>query len=317
MYDWDVSGGLSDRRTADAAEVIPSDSARRSFLTRSPIVRAVIRIGAVIVLVLLAGATYQGVSNAVERREYRRPGGLIDVGGFQLHLYCMGSGTPTVVLEAPAGGASVAWARVQPAVARVTRACSYDRAGLGWSERGDGTYDPMEVPVQLETLMRQAGVHGPFVLVGQGLGAAFSTLFATRFPAESAGLVLVDDPAAAHVRNGSAAISGWSPWLARFGILRITGTLSERAAGLPQPAGAAMAAFLNRPDHLTRAAIELSRWDDTTRAAGSATLRRDMPVTRISVPGGAARVAFLVTDAQASPVSSAAIAMVRQVRRRR
>jgi pimeloyl-ACP methyl ester carboxylesterase len=309
-----MPGGISDHRAAEATGA--GDRVRRSFLTRTAFGRAALRVGAVILLVLLVGATYQGVSNALERRQYPRLGGLIDIGGFQLHLYCMGSGAPTVLLEAPAGGASVAWARVQPAIARVTRACSYDRAGLGWSERGDAAYDPMDVPVQLDTLMRQAGVSGPFVLVGQGLGAAFATLFAARFARESAGLVLINAPAGRGGVSTHAAISAWSPWLARFGILRISGALSKRTRGLPQPAGGALAAFLNRPDHLTNAALELLRSDDIVQAAATATLPEDLPVVRVSVPDAAARVAFLVTDAQAAPVSAAVDAMVRQIRAR-
>lgn len=311
-----MPGGLSDHHVPDTPGSVPGDRVRRSFLMRTALGRTALRVGAVIVLVLLAGATYQGVSNALERRHYQRPGGLIDIGGLQLHLYCMGNGVPTVLLEGPAGGASVAWARVQPAIARVTRACSYDRAGLGWSERGDGAYDPMDVPVQLDTLMRHAGVPGPFVIVGHGLGAAFATLFASRFANESAGLVLVNAPAAAIGSLPPAAISTWSPWLARFALLRISGTLSKRTTGLPQPAGGALTAFLNRPDHLTSAALELSRWDDTVHAAAAATLPKDLPVMRVSVPGATAPVTFLVNDAQASPVSAAVIAMVRQLRDR-
>ena len=85
----------------------------------------------------LAGATYQGAATAIERRKFPHPGRMIDIGGLQLHIYCTGNGAPTVVLEAPAAGMSAAWGWVQPAVAQTTRVCSYDRAGLGWSEAGD------------------------------------------------------------------------------------------------------------------------------------------------------------------------------------
>jgi pimeloyl-ACP methyl ester carboxylesterase len=301
---------------ADNVNAVHANRRPGRFSTRRAIGRAVLRVAAMVVLVMLAGATYQGVSTAIERRRYQRPGGLIDVGGHQLHLYCMGSGTPAVILEAPAGGLSVAWARVQPGIARVTRACSYDRAGLGWSERGDGPYDPLDVPVQLHTLMAQANVGGPFVLVGQGLGASFATLFAAKFPADTDALVLVDPPAMPP--DGSrrtAAISSASPWLARVGLLRVTGTLSSRAAGLPEPAAGALAAFLDRPDHLTNAAGELSQWDETVAAATRATLPQDLPVRRVKA-SGTERVAFIVTDAEAAPVVAAVVDTVRNLRAR-
>jgi hypothetical protein len=87
--------------------------------------------GAVIIFILLAGATYQGVATALERREFPRPGGLVSVGDHQLHIYCTGTGSPTVVLEAPAAGLSAAWGDVQRRLSGTMRVCSYDRAGLG------------------------------------------------------------------------------------------------------------------------------------------------------------------------------------------
>src|SRR5919107_5614645 len=91
----------------------------------------------VFVLLLLVGATYQGVATALERRKYPHPGRLVDVGGHQLHIYCTGErrrGRPTVVLEAPEGSMSGEWGWVQAALAERRLVCSYDRAGLGWSE---------------------------------------------------------------------------------------------------------------------------------------------------------------------------------------
>ena len=86
------------------------------------------------VFIALAGATVQGVLTAIERRRLPYPGRLVDVGGHQLHLDCQGRGAPTVILEAPAVVPSAAWQLVQHEVARRTRVCAYDRAGLGWSE---------------------------------------------------------------------------------------------------------------------------------------------------------------------------------------
>ena len=87
-----------------------------------------------LVLVVVAGATYQGIASAVDASTYPPPGRLVDVGGYRLHIHCTGSGGPTVILNAGNGGSSLDWSLVQPGVATFTRVCSYDRAGYGWSD---------------------------------------------------------------------------------------------------------------------------------------------------------------------------------------
>ncbi len=138
--------------------------------------RRLLQAAAVLMFLVLAGATSQGVATALERREFPHPGRMVDVGGHQLHLYCTGEGTPTVILEAPAAGLSAAWGWIQPEIAETTRVCSYDRAGLGWSEAGDRPFDPAQVPVQLRALLEAAQERGPYVIAGQGLGAALARL---------------------------------------------------------------------------------------------------------------------------------------------
>ena len=225
-----------------------------------------------IMFLVLVGVTYQGVATSLERRDFTRPGGLGDVGGLQLHIYCTGSGAPTVVLDAAAGSLSAAWGPVQTQVSRTTRVCSYDRAGLGWSESRDSGYDPARVPDDLRALLKEAREPGPFVLVGHELGAAFARLFAERYPGDTAALVLIDDPTAgSQPAEGRTMLTAW-PWLARVGVLRLSGYLSRRADGLPGRAGGAMKVFLNRPDHLTNAAMEIARMDEVRTAATASTL---------------------------------------------
>jgi pimeloyl-ACP methyl ester carboxylesterase len=265
---------------------------------------------------ILAGATYQGVATALERRRFPRPGSMVDVGGHQLHIYCIGEGAPTVVLEAPAAGMSAAWGWVQPQVARMTRVCSYDRAGLGWSEASDGPYDPTAVARELHTLLDHARENGPFVVAGHGLGAAFATLFASRFGVDASALILVDAPVRAEEpfeRSSLTRSVGMSPWLARTGILRATGMLSSSAVGMPQPSGGALCAFLNRPDHLMRAARELSRWDEVMTLAAAAVVPADVPVIRVDA-AGRERVVFLTSESEAMPVVAAILDAVGDVR---
>jgi pimeloyl-ACP methyl ester carboxylesterase len=219
---------------------------------------------ALFVLFALIGATYQGVTTSLERRRYPHPGRLVDVGGHQLQIHCTGDGMPTVVLEAPAAGLSASWERVQEALTPLTRVCSYDRAGLGWSERGDGPFEPAAVPAELRTLLSSAKEPPPYVLVGQGLGAAFAQAFATRFPEVAAGVVLFDAPTAEEPSRDRGALGGMPeamPWLARFGLLRV---MKAEGWSTTDPA---RRAFMNRPDHLTRAALELEKWNDAVRLA--------------------------------------------------
>jgi pimeloyl-ACP methyl ester carboxylesterase len=243
-------------------------------------VRQILTTTAVIfIVILLAGATYQGVATALERRKYPHPGSLIDVGGHQLHIYCTGEGSPAVILEASASGMSAAWGLVQPQVATVTQVCSYDRAGLGWSEAGDRPYDPSRVPDELHALLRAAGVPPPYVLSGHSLGASFLRVFASRYPGEVAGLVQID-PAA--VTDGEPPLLPLSPWLARTGVLRATRLSSAAAEGLPEPSLGALSSFLNRPDHLTRAAREVARWNDAVRLGEHADITRVAAVATVS-----------------------------------
>ena len=118
----------------------------------------------------------------------------VDVGGFRLAISCRGTGTPTVILESGAGNSSEAWFLLERFVARTTRVCSYDRAGLGLSDR---RVAPAPVPAakvveELHVLLTGAGIGPPYVLGGWSLGAFFSRLYAKRYPAEVAGLVAVD-----------------------------------------------------------------------------------------------------------------------------
>lgn len=276
-------------------------------------IRRVLALGiGLLVFLVLAGATYQGVATAFERRRFPRPGQLTDVGGHQLHLYCIGEGRPTVVLEAPAAGMSASWGWVQQAVATTTRVCSYDRAGLGWSEAGDGTFAADAVPRQLRALLTGAGERPPYIIAGQGFGAALARLEAEQFGADVVGLVLIDPPGAQSA-SGSRLVT-LSPWLARIGLLRISGILSDQAAGLPEPLGDAFTAFLNRPDHLTRASIELSHWDDLAAQSVQVLLPPGLSVMEVQIMGDQ-RVAFVSTVETAAPAIAAVRGAVEAARK--
>ena len=151
-------------------------------------------LGLVIGLVALAGIAviYQAFGTEIYRRIYPPPGELVDVGGHSLHISCVGEGSPTVFLESGSGATSVDWANIQPEVANTTRVCAYDRAGSGWSEPGPGPGDPQQIAGELHTLLGNAGIDGPYVLVGHSFGGLYVRMYAELYPNEVEGMVLVD-----------------------------------------------------------------------------------------------------------------------------
>ena len=144
------------------------------------------------IALLLAIATIPARVSAQSDAAPPPPGRLIDLGGYKLHLNCTGSGSPTVVLSAGAGDFSTDWALVQPKVAAFARVCSYDRSGAAWSDLGPKPRTLYQEVFDLERLLRAAGEHGPYIMVGQSLGGMVARLFAERYPLQTAGVVLVD-----------------------------------------------------------------------------------------------------------------------------
>lgn len=125
-------------------------------------------------------------------KRYPMPGRLVDVGGHRLHIYAVGEGRPTVVLEAGLGESALTWADLQPEIAKFTRVCSYDRAGYGWSDSGLQLRTYPQIAAELHTLLHNAGEKPPYILVGHSAGGFTVRLFTQFYPDEVAGIVLVD-----------------------------------------------------------------------------------------------------------------------------
>jgi pimeloyl-ACP methyl ester carboxylesterase len=154
-----------------------------------------VALGALVLLliVVLAIVGFQGSrAKAALRAQYPPPGQMVDVGGYKLHLYCQGSGSPTVVLVPGAGDFSMTWGQVQPEVAQTTRVCAYDFGGFGWSELGPQAPTMENILAELHTLLTEGGIEGPYVLVGHSLGGMYVRAYAFRYPEEVVGMVLVD-----------------------------------------------------------------------------------------------------------------------------
>jgi len=120
---------------------------------------------------------------------YPPPGRMVDIGGRSLHLNCAGKGTPIVILMAGGGAFSIDWALVQPKIAESTRVCSYDRAGLGWSDPGPAEETVEETVSDLHALLRASDERGPYVLVGASIGGIFIQAYQRAFPKDIAALV--------------------------------------------------------------------------------------------------------------------------------
>lgn len=195
-------------------------------------------LGGVIGLGLLAllgvGALTQSALTGQERGRYAAPGRMVTVGEHRLHLNCQGSGQPLVLLESGLSGWSQDWARVQPALAKHSTVCSYDRAGYAWSDEAPVARTGLQAVEDLRTLLRNAGLQGPMVLVGHSWGGMLAQMLAQTHPDEVLGLVLVDalhhdqtasmDPAT-HARYSRTMqlLTGSATWLAPLGLTRLVG----------------------------------------------------------------------------------------------
>src|SRR5688572_12286275 len=154
--------------------------------------RILVGLSGLIVLAAGAGTTYQWLATRRDLASTPPPGRLVDVGGYRLHLWCTGDGAPAVILDTGLGGMSAGWGFVQPDVARFTRVCSYDRAGLGYSDPGPSPRTARRIASELAELLGRGGIIGPVVLVGASIAGFDVRVFASDHPDRAAGLVLVD-----------------------------------------------------------------------------------------------------------------------------
>jgi pimeloyl-ACP methyl ester carboxylesterase len=225
------------------------------------------------VCVLVIGAlsaTYQAIATARERARFPIPGKLIDVGGYRLHLRCQGVGSPVVILESGFGMTSNEWVLVQPELTRFTRACSYDRAGYGWSDRGP----PADAIDVLHTLLRKGEIASPYVMVGHSYGSGLVRRYAYRFRNEVAGIVLTatsypdEEVLRKSAESSDRHRRGFDiyAWTTRAGLLRI---LPERVLPeilrdyfallrkyLPLQAAESEIAFLHQTKHVQALVLE-------------------------------------------------------------
>jgi pimeloyl-ACP methyl ester carboxylesterase len=246
----------------------------------------------VVALLALAviGAIYQAIATEIDRRTYPPPGQLVEVGGHRLHLHCVGQGTPTVILEAANGGMSAHWVRVQQEVAKATRACAYDRAGLGWSEPGPGPRDARQISSELHTLLGNAGIEGPYVLVGHSYGGLYVRMYADQYPDEVAGVILVDSSHPEQFTRSSEGramyerarrLTSMVPLPARLGLIRLFDVFPAHP-GLPPHQRTQVKAFNSSTRHLVTTTEEFSDTPETSAQVRSTESLGDKPLAVVS-----------------------------------
>ena len=184
--------------------------------------RIVVVLGAFLIVAALSGATYQWLATRGELAATPPPGHLVDIGGHRLHLWCTGDGAPAVILDTGLGGSTPGWGFVQPEVARFTRVCSYDRAGMGYSDPGPSPRTARRIASELAELLARSGLAGPVVLVGASIAGFDVRVFASDHPERAAGLVLVD---ASHEDDVHEVprMARFVPFLSTIGVLRLFG----------------------------------------------------------------------------------------------
>lgn len=213
----------------------------RSKTTRRRVEATLLSILAVGLVVLAGICGYNALMLHAARLQM--PGRLYSVNGHAMRLDCAGTGEPTIVLDAGLGNDGLIWGGVQPVLSRTTRVCSYDRAGFGLSDALPGPRDANHIADELHGLLTAAKVDGPVVLMVHSIAGVYLRAYATRYPAQLKGLVIVDgstplqnhDPAFAAL-DAKNKTSAWKDLFTRIamvsGIPRLLGVCSLANSGL-------------------------------------------------------------------------------------
>lgn len=254
--------------------------------------KIVVTLLAVLATLVAAGAGYQALGERSDRRAAPAPGRLVDVEGLSMHLHCTGSGGPTVVLEAGATGFAQTWAWIQDDLGQVTRVCSYDRAGMGWSAPTTGPVDGIATAGRLKALLDAAREPGPYVVVGHSLGGPLVGIFAGLHPDSVVGIGMVDPshpdqlhrfpPEARELQERFVTMIGLAARLAPTGLMRATNLLGRSAEGLPDRDYRTARRLGASNVHLSTSHRELLAWDRTMAAAKAMPPPPEIPLWVIS-----------------------------------
>jgi len=226
-----------------------------------------ILIGLLFILVALpvSGSAYQQVSLMQDNQTYPPPGELIDIGGYSLHIHCIGEGEPTLIIDTGAADWSVSWMAIQPDLAQLTRTCIYDRAGLGWSEASPEPRTSQQLVNELHTLLNNANIEPPYILLGHSLGGYNVRIYQEQYPDEVAGIILADSahpgqwdvlpPEVENLVSQQVGLLNNMSMLTNFGVVRLI--LPEHAY-LSEDWQDAYSSHMARSRHLLASAGELA-----------------------------------------------------------
>jgi pimeloyl-ACP methyl ester carboxylesterase len=149
-------------------------------------------VGLVLMILAVAGARYQYIASKQDEKKYQPVGRMIDVGGYKLHMIDSQVGKATVVIDSGIGVKTLDWCLVQPEIAKFARVVTYDRAGYAWSDVSPQERTAENIVQELHTLLHHAKIPAPYILVGDTFGATNMHLFASLYPQEVAGLILIN-----------------------------------------------------------------------------------------------------------------------------
>jgi len=274
-------------------------------------------LAAAVAAVVAAGVVYQLVGLHLDARRYPPPGTMVDVQGRELHVVCRGSGSPLVLFESGIAASSLSWTRVLRDVAEFTRACAYDRAGLGWSDPSRMRLNPAVLLASLRDVVTHAGGADRAVLVGHSFGALLVCAYGSQHPGETAGVVLLDPPSEWHeitrqqrwrlrggiqlsrlgglfarlgvVRASLALLTGGAPAVPR-NFVRILGPAASRELGhlvgevrkLPADVHPLIQTLWCRPKCFRAMAEHMASLEQTAAMVGGITALPDVPLVVIS-----------------------------------
>ncbi len=274
------------------SEVEPIRGGRQSFGQTATHLAAISV--AICILLLLALSFWNLAAAKLLHHRNPVPGDFYAVDGLQMHIDCSGTGSPAVVMEAAASAPWSLWRKVQPELSQITRVCSYDRAGHGWSEPRKGPRDAETIVRELHSLLDKAGVQRPFVLVGHSAGGLYVREYAREFPSDVVGVALIESSSPRQIDElpgfrasyekdkQDAKLELWEDRLRVWsGWERLIGQCHVNAEKFPGWAGQ-YDAMACRPDYVDTDECELNYFEESSKQAGRLTSFGRIPLLIIT-----------------------------------
>lgn len=251
-----------------------------------------------VVILLVAGNIIQRRATTTDFEKFPAPGQIVDVDGLRMHIHCQGEGSPTVIAESGNGDFSLTWGLVQPEIAQLTRICVYDRAGYGWSESNSTPRTAHQMATELHSLIDNAEIEGPYILVGHSLGGLIVRMYASLYPEDVFGLVLVDATPEDYLERMPVEVTSIfeqqdqtravMQLMAQFGIFRLMGEsageqfLPEHVKHLPEDQQKVYISLTSHPDFFATARAEMDLLAESCEQVGQMRDLGDLPLVVLS-----------------------------------